>query len=157
MKKTESKIEIPVLILLCIAGLCVIIIIAGTIFALAGKIGAGETAAGTPVPGYEEDRAFLDTGRLRIELESDDGTTSVLVVKAALPYRKTDSAFREELVKNLPEIKSIITGVFSSMDSGEIQDKGEKALRQEVIDKINGILVLGELEEIYFEEFIFFD
>lgn len=159
MKKRETKIEIPVLVLLCLAGLCVIIIAAGTLFAITNGTGkAGATESGEKTQEETGTRSFLETGRLRIELEAPEGGgSSVLVVKASIPYTKKDTTFQEELVKNLPEIKNIITGTFSSLNYEEIQSIGEKKLKKEIIDKINGILVLEKLKEIYFEEFIFFE
>lgn len=161
------------LILLCIAALCALTIVAGTLYAVAlravpgtradsGARGApyapADTAHGDGTGARTEEAAFVDTGRRRITLKTEEGGSQpVLVVKASIPYAKNDTAAREELVKNIPEIRGAIDGYFSEFTLAELQTEDEGDIKREILKRIQQILVLNKPQEIFFEEFIFFE
>ena len=157
----EKKLEKPVLVLLCIAAALVVAIIAGTIYArVTGLISPrGRAAATAASSGAEEERGFLDAGRARIQLVPESGSESgaILVVRALIPYSASDGQFQEELLQKLPEIRDIIRGFFSLYTLSELQATPEQELKALLLERLNRLLVLGKPEEIYFEEFIFFE
>lgn len=161
-------IDIPVLILLVIAALLVLGILAGTLYAFAAGIwpadgadaagsrtGNGAAASGAGIP----DTAYLDLGRLRIALapEAPEQHAAVLLVKAVLPYPAADGPFQEELARKLPDIRQTIRDSLSQKTLAEIRAAPEEELKNGLLDNIRKLLVLGSPQEIFFEEFIFFE
>lgn len=161
-------IDIPVLILLVIAALLVLGILAGTLYAFAAGIwpadgaetAGSRTGNGAAVSGAEiPDTAYLDLGRLRIALapEAPEQHAAVLLVKAVLPYPAADGPFQEELARKLPDIRQTIRDSLSQKTLAEIRAAPEEELKNGLLDNIRKLLVLGSPQEIFFEEFIFFE
>ena len=156
MKDSSRKIETPVLVLLSIVAALALAILAGTIWARfttrkeAQKEAAAQLAA---------TREFLDVGRTRVQLEGEKAGESgaLLIVKAAIPYSPADGQFQEELVRKLPEIRETVRSFFSLYTLSELQATPESELKAQLLKRLKNVLVLGQPEDIYFDEFIFFE
>ena len=156
MKDSSRKMEKPVLVLLSIAAALVLAILAGTIWARFTTRKAAQREAAAQLA---ETREFLDIGRARIQLEGEkaDEPGALLIVKAAIPYSPADGQFQEELVRKLPEIREAVRSFFSLYTLSELQATPEAELKAQLLKRLDRILVLGNPEDIYFEEFIFFE
>ena len=103
--------------------------------------------------------SFTGIERLRVvtksEKDGENGTSIVLT--PWFSYTKDDTEFLEELSKKVPKIKSIIRSWFSLYSLSELKKMGENAMKMELLDQINEILVLNKIQEIYFSEFIYLD
>lgn len=80
-----------------------------------------------------------------------------LVISVYFPFDKDDTEFYEEISVKNESIKSMISGFFVNYTLDEIKTKGETFVKSELLKKINGKLVLNQIKEIYFEEYVFFD
>ena len=63
--------------------------------------------------------------------------------------------FFEELSKKSAIIKSIIVQYFSLYTEEELQSLSETEIKTELTMQINQHLILGQIENIYFSEYIF--
>ena len=70
-------------------------------------------------------------------------------------YQKGDEQFFEELSKKSSIIKSIIVQYFSLYTEEELQSLSETEIKTEITAQINQHLILGQIENIYFSEYIF--
>ena len=80
-----------------------------------------------------------------------------LVISVYFPFDKDDTEFYEEISVKNESIKSMISVFFVNYTLDEIKTKGETFVKSELLKKINGKLVLSQIKEIYFEEYVFFD
>ena len=162
MKNLERKIEKPVLVLLSIAAALALAIFAGTIYARVTNRASsrGETASAAGAGAQTgEDRGFLEVGRTRVVLAPETGseTSALLIVKTSIPYSLSDGQFQEELIRKLPEIRDTVRAFFSLYTLSELQSTPESEIKEKLLARLNNLLVLGKPDEIYFEEFIFFE
>jgi flagellar FliL protein len=115
--------------------------------------------AETPTSG-EEARAYFSLGQIRIAAaaggEAKPGTVIVLV-SPWFTYPGDDQAFYEELSQKSRKIKGIVTGYFSSQGAKDLLNKGEGTVKEELRGLINGELLLGQIGELYFDDYLFFD
>ena len=80
-----------------------------------------------------------------------------IVVSPYFPFEKDDTEFYEEISVKNESIKSMISGFFVNYTLDELKSKGENFVKLELLKKINSNLVLNQIKEIYFEEYVFFD
>jgi flagellar FliL protein len=80
-----------------------------------------------------------------------------LVISVYFPFDKDDTEFYEEISVKNESIKSMISGFFVNCTLDELKSKGENFVKLELLKKINSNLVLNQIKEIYFEEYVFFD
>ena len=156
MKDQDKKIETPVLVLLSIVAALVLAILAGTIWArFATRKGAQREAAEQ----LAATREYLDIGRTRVQLEPEKGDEAggLVIVKATLPYSPADMQFQEELIRKLPEIREAVRTFFSLYTLSQLQATPESELKSQLLKRLKNVLVLGQPEDIYFDEFIFFE
>ena len=96
---------------------------------------------------------YEDIGRLRA-ITSDVPTIS-LVITPYFTYPINDSAFFEEIVQKKRQMRSIILEYFALHSKEELINMGENAVKQELIVNINSSLMLGQIENLYFNEYLF--
>ena len=156
MKGQDKKIETPVLVLLSIAAALVLAILAGTIWARFTTRKAAQREAAEQLAATRE---YLDIGRTRVQLEPERGSDAggLVIVKAAIPYSPADAQFQEELIRKLPEIRETVRAFFSLYTLTELQATPERELKEQLLKRLGRVLVLDQPEDIYFEEFIFFE
>lgn len=100
--------------------------------------------------------SFTGLGRIRISTHPDSkGKKVPLVVSPWFSYQKGDEQFFEELSKKSSIIKSIIVQYFSLYTEEELQSLSETEIKTEITAQINQHLILGQIENIYFSEYIF--
>jgi flagellar basal body-associated protein FliL len=164
------------LILLIVAVFLVFIIASGTIWACSheqssqgagGRGASGGTASisGKRLFSAKKDVAaieasadaalFSDIGVLRASTADKNG--AVIIVQPYFPYPSDDIAFREELVKKTRTIRSFMLDWFSTRTVAEIKSLGETEVKQALLDGVNGLLVLGKLDTVWFSEFMVLD
>lgn len=106
---------------------------------------------------YGKDSAFFQIGKLRIFTREDRShKKALLVVTPWLQYKqKDDRVFFEELDRNLQKMKKIVYTYFSTKTEEELEGKTEETIKQELVDEINEILVLGKIDAVYFNDYQF--
>ncbi len=92
-------------------------------------------------------------GKLWIPLKkSSEGKKATLIVSPWLEYNG-DREFYEEMDSKNAQILDVVTSYFSAFSYKEMQEKGENAIKSELISKINAILVLGNINQIWFNDY----
>lgn len=157
----------PQIMLVCIVIFLVFAIVSGTIVAFGARPGdraavsrslfAGGKANPMPADVIASDSArktaiFADLGTLRAA--TADSTPVTVVVKPFMPYPADDLAFREELVKKSRSIRAFVLGWFRERTIDEIGKMGEGEVKAALLEGINGLLVLGSISTVYFEEYM---
>ena len=102
---------------------------------------------------FDNQEIYKKLGKIRAVTK--DGIP--LVVSPYFPFAKDDTEFYEEISVKNESIKSMISGFFVNYTLDELKSKGENFVKSELLKKINGNLVLNQIKEIYFEEYVFFD
>ena len=150
------------LVLLSAAGLLILILITGSIFALVRppdanallKLGKARTEQITPPDNpYSDVRIFSDLRRLRIPLSN----SSVMILSIAFPFQADDIAFTEELALKVGDFKNIASDYFSSLDEYQITHLDEDAAKREILKHYNANLRLGQIEALYFSDMVIID
>lgn len=159
----EKNMRILYLVLLSTAGLLILLLITGTVFAFIrppdsnallklGKTNRIEQPAASSA--QESDiRIFSGLGRLRIPLSD----SSIMILSIAFPYQADDTAFTEELAVKIGELKTIATDYFTSLDGEQITFLDEEAAKTEILRLYNANLRLGRIEALYFSDMMIID
>ncbi len=169
MKRADRGTFLTVVLLLVAAALA-LVILTGTVWALANRRGspgsslrsgpARDPSASRLSSGTVDGMAILaDIGTLRIPMSRErSGEPSVTVVLTPfLPYPADDVAFREELVSKTRSIRAAIRAWFSARTLAEIEALGEPGVKDALLSEINGLLVLGRVERLYFTDYMALD
>lgn len=102
-----------------------------------------------------EKAVFSQIGILRCRTADDPPIP--LVISPYFPYPADDRPFYEELSKKKQKLQLLISDYIESYTMAELLNTGENAIKQDLIDIINMELVLGEIEFLYFAEYIFLE
>jgi flagellar basal body-associated protein FliL len=139
----------------------VLVILGGTVYALAIRPKAAPLLSSPPssaVPdaGISEANIFTGLGRLRCPTAGDmaGADPGMVILQAAFPYYPGDRAFSEELVSRIRELRNISAAYFAALTVEELGCKGEAEIKAELLAKYNGILRLGRIETLYFNEYM---
>jgi flagellar basal body-associated protein FliL len=147
-------------VLLLIILFLAILILAGTIFAVArGKdagplfgigtqsaaaAGRAQNAAGA----VGEVSVFTGIGRLRIPAQGN----STVILSIAFPYPLRDHAFIEELAGKITDFRRLAVEYFSSLSPAELLNFDEAAAKAEILKRYNALLRLGKITVLYFDD-----
>lgn len=83
------------------------------------------------------------------------GSRGRKLVKINMELEVTNAEVQEEVEKIKPKIRDYIIIIVSSKTFGEISTKeGKDALREEIKNQINLFLTKGQINKVYFTEFI---
>ena len=161
MPKSQSM-RILYLVLLLIAGLLVLILITGTIFALVRspdtdalfKLGKDrESPSILTYPQNSDIRIFTGLGQLRIPLYN----SSVLILSITFPFQADDIAFTEELAMRIGDFKNLASVYFMSLNEENLTFFNEEEAKKDLLRLYNNNLRLGRIEALYFSEFMIID
>jgi len=153
----ESRINrIIYVTLLSIAGAVILLLIIGSIFALARPIDSAplfsfgrQTEIIISSTSQSDDiRVFSGLGRLRIPLAD----SSALILTIAFPYSASDVAFTEELAARIGDFRMIATDYFSSLPISAVIQIDEETAKQEILRRYNENLRLGRIDVLYFSD-----
>lgn len=93
----------------------------------------------------------------RLRSSTRDEKPFSVIVSPYLAYSKTDSAFEEELSKKKRHLQTIIVQFFQTKSYKELKNFSEITIKSILKEQINAQLVLGTIDEVYFDEYIIFD
>lgn len=113
-----------------------------------------------PLPKETNTSSFTQIGQLRIYTKPDsDEKRSVVILSPWISYTKSDgdTAFFEELASKSQKIRSIFLNYFSQRTKEELLKTPEDKIKYELKVYVNEILVLGKIEEIFFNDYQFLD
>jgi flagellar basal body-associated protein FliL len=69
-------------------------------------------------------------------------------------YSPDDRAFSEELALRVRDFREIITEYIGSFSAAELQRQSEEKIKTELLRRFNAILRLGQIETLYFSDFM---
>jgi flagellar basal body-associated protein FliL len=134
------------------------VIVAGTAYSIWSKrpaATAGKNPTGENVEAIAGTAYFTGIGRIRVALPGDD--TSVLVVSIIFPYDRGDLAFSEELAATTRKFRETAIAYFSSIPASELKSMPEEALKNELKQRFNALLQLGNIDALYFGDYFLID
>jgi flagellar basal body-associated protein FliL len=147
------------LILLFFAGL---LLLGGTLYALV-FLREGNSAASGQAPdavSMTGEGEQLFTGIRRIRVSAGDEGSPTVIVNITFPYSRSDKAFSEELAARVEDFRTIAADYFRSFSAGElgpIDSIDETVLKEELLSRYNGILRLGKIRTLYFNDFLYLE
>ena len=143
-------------ILLTVAALLVCALIVGTVFGLrsAGRDAKSTTSGTSGAPAAATDGPSYFTGIGRVRAATADAKPATVVVSVAFPFDRTDSAFSEELAAKTKNFRKIAADYFSGFSAVELRGTAEAVLKEELRGRFNGVLLLGKIEALYFNDYL---
>lgn len=76
-------------------------------------------------------------------------------LKTTIQLELDGEVLKPEVEKRLPQIQDIILALLTSKTTEELQSlEGKFRLREELLSRINALLVNGKLKRVYFTEFV---
>lgn len=100
--------------------------------------------------------SMFELGQMRISLKSDS-ETSVAVIEPCLSFSKENHSLYEEILQKQLKIKKEISEHLSKFSREDLNSKGEMLIKDELVDRINKLLVMGKIDSMYFKKFIYID
>ena len=100
----------------------------------------------------EEGQTFTGIGRLRVS--TADETPGMVILFVSFMYYPADKAFSEELALRVNEFRQAIVDYLGSFSVSELQVLTEDVLKTELLRRFNAILRLGQIEALYFSDFM---
>jgi flagellar basal body-associated protein FliL len=100
---------------------------------------------------------FSGIGRLRIPISDEaasEQTVAAVVLSISFPYPADDRPFTEELISRTGEFRSIAERYFSSLPLEKIMNLDEETAKHEILMGYNALLRLGQIETLYFSDFM---
>ena len=153
-------------ILLAIIAALLLVILTGTIIALADKkkqtpevlISQGK-ALSLMAPSNTDEITYFELGTLRIstaQADSDEGG-SLMVLSPWLAYPAGDTVFYEELSRKSGAMKGIFQAYFSARTKNQLLTETEEKIEEVIKEEINADLALGQISDIYFTDYLFLE
>jgi flagellar basal body-associated protein FliL len=140
-------------ILLILLMFIALFLLGGTLYALVFHKGQNDTkSAGSGSGAAGEEQVFTGIGRLRVSAAGSGPPT--VVVNITFPYSAADKPFSEELVSRIKDFRTIASDYFRSFSAADLGSADEAALKEELLNRYNGILRLGKIEILYFNDFL---
>ncbi|MDR3334918.1 MAG: flagellar basal body-associated FliL family protein [Treponema sp.] len=162
MKQTGERPALFLLIcyrvLLIVGVLLVLVLIGGTLYALVFREAAplyrtpradGE-ATGSPAPGI-----FTGIGRIRAATAPPQ--TQMVILSIVFPYTPEDRPFTEELAAKVSDFRQLTLEYFSSHTAEDLKKQDEMTIKAALLHRYNGLLHLGRIETLYFNDFMVID
>jgi flagellar basal body-associated protein FliL len=100
---------------------------------------------------------FSGIGRLRIPINDDassEQTVAAVVLSISFPYPADDRPFTEELISRTGEFRSIAERYFFFFFLEKIMNLDEEFAKNEILRESNALLRLGQIETLYFSDFM---
>jgi flagellar basal body-associated protein FliL len=98
------------------------------------------------------DGMFTGIGRFRVV--TADTPPMTIVISIAFPYEPEDRAFAEELDSKVRDFRNITAAYFSAHTAAELRQANESLIKAEMVRQYNAILHLGQIEVLYFHDFM---
>ena len=104
-------------------------------------------------PGIEaKGQIFSGIGQIRVS--TSDPQPGMVILFVSFNYYPEDKAFAEELVLRVRDFRDIITGYIGSFSVTELQQTSEEKVKAELLRRFNAVLRLGQIESLYFIDFM---
>lgn len=103
--------------------------------------------------------AYTTLGQIRASTMKDPSsqTSALVIVEPWFSYSNEDPAFEEELDNKRQKIRSIFLQLFANSSFQQLRDMGEAQVKTMLLESINKELILGKIDGIFFEEYLFLE
>jgi flagellar basal body-associated protein FliL len=156
-RKKVSRLLIFYRALLILALLLVLVILGGTLYVLVFRpkpAVAAPAASPTQVSPSSAAEAGIFTGLSRLRCPTAGDSPGMVILQAVFPYYPGDRPFSEELVSRIRELRNISFAYFAGLTVEELAGKSEADVKAELLSRYNAILRLGQIEVLYFNEYM---
>ena len=107
----------------------------------------------------EEGQIFTGIGLLRVSTADQksplaDPQPGMVILFVSFIYNPNDKAFFEELVLRVRDFREIIVDYLGSFLVSELQMMNEESIKTELLHRFNAVLRLGQIESLYFSDFM---
>ena len=97
-------------------------------------------------------QTFTGIGRIRIS--TADPQPGMVILFVSFIYNPDDKVFSEELVLKIRDFREIIIEYIGSFTVEDIQKQEEDNIKQELLKRFNAVLRLGQIETLFFSDFM---
>jgi len=147
-------------VLLAIVLLLGLLIISGTVYGMFFRVvpagdesGAAESGA-IPRNAGEQGKGLPFTAIGHIRASTADIPPYLAVLSVSFIYYPDDKAFAEELALRVSDFRDVVRAYIGSFTAAELQKTDEETIKTELLRKFNAILRLGQIETLYFSDFM---
>ena len=102
--------------------------------------------------GDSQGQIFTGIGRIRVQ--TADPQPGVVIVFLSFMFDPNDRAFSEELVLKVREFRDTIADYIGSFSTAELHIQDEEKIKTELLRRFNAILRLGQIETLFFIDFM---
>jgi flagellar basal body-associated protein FliL len=144
--------------LIALALIILLVIAGGAIWAVFLKPQGGAKPGQTPSQAAvqnEKGRVFTGMGRLRFPLGGDQD--AAIIISITFPYNPDDRAFSEELASRVGELRALTGVYFKSQTASQLEKINEEDMKKSLLDQYNRVLRLGNIEILYFNDYMIID
>ena len=138
-------------LLICFAVLGLIIAV-GTVYGVCFRAGVPEPERIDVPRDTGEGQVFTGIGQIRIP--TADPQPGMVILFVSFIYYPDDRAFTEELVLRVRNFRDIITDYIGSYQAAELRKLDDESIKTELLRRFNAILRLGQIETVYFSDFM---
>ena len=97
-------------------------------------------------------QTFTGIGRIRIP--TADPQPGMVILFVSFIYNPEDKVFSEELVYKIRDFREIIEDYIGSYTVEDLQNQEEENIKHELLRRFNAVLRLGQIETLYFSDFM---
>ena len=134
--------------MLALAALLLLVLVGGRLYALfrgpVPESPAGEAAAGESI--------FTGLGQIRATTAAPNPATVVLSI--AFPYHADDRDFSGEISARSDDFRNSTSSYLGSLYAARLRQTGEDAVKAELLARFNSFLRLGQIEKLYFSDYM---
>ena len=138
---------------ICLAALG-IIILAGTLYAVFFRTPDNGRHSEAVQEGAGSGQAQTFTGIGRMRIPSAGPQPGMVILFVAFRFYPDDKAFSEELALRVRDFREIIADYIGAFPAAELQAMDEETIRAELLRRFNAILRLGQIEALFFSDFM---
>jgi flagellar basal body-associated protein FliL len=135
--------------LLILIGFC---FIGGTIYGVFFYKDSTNQVQSTVSHNAGKGQTFTGIGTIRVP--TADVQPGMVILFISFMYYPDDRAFSEELALRVKDFRQIITDYFSPFSVSELRRFDEDDIKSELVLRFNSILRLGQIESLYFGDFM---
>jgi len=148
-------------VLLMIALVLALSLLGGTLYALVfraekkglpGQVSGDALSPMSSLNTPRNENIFTEIGRIRTSTAGSQPATVILAV--TFPYSSRDKTFLEELNAQIANFRSVTVDYFGTFSADELRQKDEALIKAELLRQYNLLLRLGQLNTLYFNEYI---
>ena len=130
----------------------VVVLAGGTIYGVFLHINSSGNIQ--TVTSHESEKGQTFTGIGRIRASTIDPQPGTVILSISFKYDPNDKAFSEELALRVKDFRDIILNYIGSLSLADLQKNGEEKIKIELLRRLNAILKLGQIDTLYFGDFM---